>query len=1131
MTAEQQFKVRYYSRAFVFASVITAFLCTSWLFAAQQSGERPTAEPTSADTGPARYRVFTPRHISGRQAIALLDELGIGTASKLPRANAILVTAQARELIKVAVILKLIDAEEEFAIKRIYPAPADGNLPSTSTVIASSDRIAAELGGDISIGTFSQPPDENAKSKAIIDIHKDAVVVIAQKDRLEEIISAVKRAGTLQKDVKPGPPLKKNESPVLAEPNEPAIPTQMAEGQDPNQTSESRHRPIAETEPVKPDVPDQTQAQPDQLFDRLIDSLAQVEKDAADSRQKVLEPNEPTPARVAAAKPKVQPQPQPELEPEPQPKPQAELEPEPPLEPEPEKPSEPIQLADEPAEPPLKVSYQPEPIIDGNEMLDLDLPEQLEIGELLRLVGEYLQLDYMYDPAKVKGAVTLKLRGPIKVKDLYPLLESVLKFRGFVMTRKVDLVTIVPVTEVLDIDPVLLDADKGQVEVGDIIVTRVFKLNYVDTGSASNLLVGMKLGVNITPIEATGTLIVSGYAYRMTRIEKLLAMIDKPGEPRQFRFKQLKYTMAETLAAKIKTLVEQMGTISITVAKPAAAPAAAAPSRGRTPPRTPRKPTPSKPADPTAKPTVYLDADERTNRILMIGLKKELAVVDELIDTLDIAQQDLRTLRLYDIQHVGAEEVQEKLTELGITGAAPTTSRSSRIRRRPTSEKPATPTPAATTESPLEGQPQVVVIEATNSLLVNATAEQHLRIATIISYVDSETLVETIPYKIYSLENQDPVLLAEVLNKLIQETTQDKEGKIESTTRRTEDEIVIVPDENTFSIIVYASQKNQKWIANLITNLDRRRPQVLIDVTLVEISESDAFAYDLQMVTKFPMLEPGGQMVGVGESAIISPFPSERRFTEVTSILGDGNFGRGFYADRHIQALLQLMQKKGYGRVLAKPKLLVNDNETGHIDTKNTLYVARVSQTGRASGSGTGDDFFSKSYTFDSFDSGIDLDITPHISEGDLLRLEIIMSRSSQPVPEGGIGENEPPPDKSENNIETIVTVPNESTIILGGILQLEQVKDNWKIPLIGDIPLIGGLFRKIDNNSRQSKLYIFVRADISRPSESTLPDLSRISERNRLAFEEYESEFQKFQDWPGIDPEPMDPLRVLESK
>ncbi len=134
-------------------------------------------------------------------------------------------------------------------------------------------------------------------------------------------------------------------------------------------------------------------------------------------------------------------------------------------------------------------------------------------------------------------------------------------------------------------------------------------------------------------------------------------------------------------------------------------------------------------------------------------------------------------------------------------------------------------------------EPQVVIIAATNSLLVNATAEQHIRIAMIISYVDSRALEEAIPYEIYPLENQNPKDLAEVLQKLIQETIKDKEGKIQQVVKKQED-IEIVPDESTFSLIVYASRKNQEWIKKLIKNLDRRRPQVLIDVTLVEISRT-----------------------------------------------------------------------------------------------------------------------------------------------------------------------------------------------------------------------------------------------------------------------------------------------------
>jgi len=428
-------------------------------------------------------------------------------------------------------------------------------------------------------------------------------------------------------------------------------------------------------------------------------------------------------------------------------------------------------------------------------------------------------------------------------------------------------------------------------------------------------------------------------------------------------------------------------------------------------------------------------------------------------------------------------------------------------------------------------EPQVVIIESTNSLLVNATAEQHIQIATIISYVDSVTLADAIPYEIYPLENQNPVDLAAVLQQLIQETVKDKAGKIQKVVKKQED-IAIVPDESTFSIIVYASKKNQEWIRKLIKTLDKRRPQVLIDVTLVEINRTDKFEYDLELISSFPNLDLTSGLVGGGfwdTSEIIKLFEDteERRgrsrFQEVSSRKGTG---KGFYGSVHIQALLTLMQTKNYGRVLAKPKILVNDNETGTISTQTTTYVARTSSTAIP----TGETVVSSTTTFDEFASGINLDITPHISEGDLLRLEIEMKRSTQ---ESAGGTNAPPPDKTENIINTIVTVPDDSTIILGGILTLDQGKDGGKVPILGDIPIVGGLFRNIDNSDIESKLYIFVKANILRPSEveKGLPDLKRISDRNRMAFETSEKKFQQYEQWPGAKSEPMDPLHVLEAE
>jgi len=511
----------------------------------------------------------------------------------------------------------------------------------------------------------------------------------------------------------------------------------------------------------------------------------------------------------------------------------------------------------------------------------------------------------------------------------------------------------------------------------------------------------------------------------------------------------------------------------------------------------------------------------------MIGLEKELAIVNELIDTLDIAQQDLRTLRVYDIQHVGAEEVQEKLAEFGITGAAPKTSRSSRIRSRPATEKSARPTPsaAAAQQGPLEGQPQVVIIEATNSLLVNATAEQHLRIATIISYVDSETLTEAIPYKIYSLENQDPEDLASVLNELIRETTKDKEGKIERTTKRTEDEIVIVADENTFSIIVYASQKNQKWIENLIKNMDKRRPQVLIDVSLVEITRSEDFEYDLSIIANARNLVTSN--IGVSEGTTGLPLSAGY------STIVEGAFNlrddkgkntkrvQGFYSDDRVQAILTMIDSKGYGRILARPKILVNDNEEGIIKTTEKTHVEEKTSTWQ------GDPAVEQiSIKYTPYEAKIELTITPHISEGDLLRLEVAMVREDFIEVEGA-----GPPDYATSNIDTIVTVPDGSTIILGGLTKLNQTKSGSKVPILGDVPIVGSLFRSVDNADSARKLYIFVKANILRPDETAagLAQLQQISETNRAAFEKDELRFQSHQSIPGIEPELMEPEKVLE--
>ncbi|HUW20456.1 MAG TPA: secretin N-terminal domain-containing protein [Sedimentisphaerales bacterium] len=1422
------------------------------------SGTYVSAGEIKNDSASARYRVFGLRNISADKGKEYLSELKIGTVSKLPGANMLLVTAQPADLVKASAILGLVDSKEEFVIKTVALA---SDFPP-------DDRIAAKL-SDMEVGTFFNPPLSKVQPKAIIDVHNDAVIAVVPAKQLERIISAVeelqnnkgKQEGTrpAERGKSAAPDRAKSSEAKAAPKPEPEVVEPSGPAKSPKKAMPPDTAPSSwfGDKPDKPDRADTRQSGTDDLFNGLLESLAEAEKRAAEKAQPTQEPDkgqigaaiekkqvptepsgisesgqvraegpqeldvtdilggleagvkaglepkpepqaekvaavtkEPSEAARAVAKTAYEPRSVPDGEevvevflpeklpitdfldfagrylkldflydptqvkgnvalringelrgcikakelyamtesvlqfhgyamtrkgnlvtvrpivdtkpsavsesrtvetrepqkldvaailekpqalvqagPEPKPEPAAEAEKtaarikelnqvaEPPKEEAAAKPKEPNQAAEpakeevaakierpsevatlakeeaaakpkepneaaepakkdvaakieepnqvaaatkeeaaakpeepnevaepakkdvaakidrpsevaapakeegaaktkepnEVARPVSKGRYEPEAIPNAEAVLDVDLPEKLLLTEFLDFVGKYLKLDFLYDPKQLPGEVNLRingeLRGRVTVKELYAMMESVLQFYGFAMTRKGNLVTVRTMADASFIDPPLVRADVDKVEAGNILITRVFELQHVDTATAQNLLTNMKLGVSITPIPEAGTLIVTGYAYRMGRIEELLDLIDKPGEPKQFRFRPLKYTMAKTLAPKVKTLVEQLGGISITVAATVEAQPKQPPGRpirGRLV-RPPVRPTPT-PAQPTPaqpQPTVYLDFDERTNRVLMIGLKSDLDVVEELISSLDVEQQDLRSLRLYEIQHVDAEEVRKKLEEMGIIGVSTTTETRitaaqrgrGRIQPAPQTGQPAAAAAASalgTTEEPLAEEPQVVIIESVNALLVNATPEQHIRIAMIIGYVDSVPEESVIPYVVYALENQDPAELATVLNQLIQETTtkQEKDAKIvtTTTTKRTEEDIIIIPDPKTYSLIVYASKKNQQWIKSLVEQLDQYRPQVLLDATLVEITKNDRFQLDLDLVSKFPEALANAQT-----PEKVAFFAG--RMLELSSTKGVGD---GFYADEHVQVILQAIQTKGYGRILARPKLLVRDNEEGTIKAeKQTTIVSPKSQIvpGQAVGAVS---TTATSVELQNYVSGITLTITPHISRGEQLQLKIALNRTdfgkfeNYTITTGDDGkiEGPKPPDLLTSDVTTVVTVPDNHTIILGGLEKLNQSKGGTKVPLLGDIPLLGGLFRSTLNVEDQSRLYVFVKAHIVRPGEP-LDGTSRIevvSRKNRDTFEQYEKEMQKYEDWPGIRPKPMDPVRVLDN-
>ncbi len=1138
------------------------------------SGCKTAAPRIAARSDKKEQRVFDLKYISANQAIEILSKLDLEKVSLVPETTDVLsVTGPSDQLLRASITVSLIDAKENFVVEYLGPISRARAFPSNS-------QISAAL-GDVTIGTFSDPPERNEKIPGIIDIQGDSVLAILparhQGRLLAFIAQAVNETGQ-------GKPVSISTKDSQLNPEEIAteILTNAEQSQLETETSTQ--------DPVQPKSHAVQVPNAGQLRRQRMPQLRQrkrPERSVPGHRSPIQKPSgnhataETTPLVTAGEGSTGT--------------------------------RKTLRLVLRPAEDVAKrrvlalsesVEFQ-----NGEDTIDLALPKTIPLIQLLDLVGEYLDLDYLYDPATIGNqSVALMLRGSLqgkmRVKDLYALLETVLKFKGLAMIRGEDkLVTIIPVAQALDADPQLVDVTSKAVQAGDIVITRVFELHYVGASSVTSMLQSMKLGVAVSTSEETQLLLVTCYAHRMKRIEQLVNMLDRPGRLRECRFRSLQYTAAPALAGKVRTLAQELRGITVTMAS----------AVDNTPPG---KGTGELKAAGPAQP-VYLDTDERTNRIVMIGHEERLELLEELVDVLDVVQEDLRiprtydvthmkaqealgklqelevigrptvstgnaragasarsssaktsgtreaaltedplvvvleatnqlliratqqrhirigefldyvdtvpedlrTLKAYQIQHVDAEQVKGKLEELGVIGGGPASS--PRITdTRSTSPANAKSSAVSTTGATgaVMGEPQVVVTESTNSLLVNATTKQHARIAMIISYVDSK-LEEEMPYRMYQLENSSPGHVADILEKLIiKKTTKDEEGKIEQIPKKREEQITIVPDPNTFSLVVHANKKNQEWIENLTKSLDKRRPQVLIDVTLVEITRTDTFEYDLNLVANAKDAVIGNIIIDP-----IQTIDSSSRLEGGFNLLDqDGNptgQTKAFYSDEKVQALLTAIARKNYGRVLAKPKILVDDGQKGEISTTDeTTYLKESIQVPDQGAPITTRDF-------EPIEAKIQLQITPHISEGDLLRLDVHLSREdfgTRPA-EGA------PPDKATSQVTTTVFVPDNHTVILGGLVKLNQSKGGSKVPILGDIPLAGALFRSVANSDVEKKLYVFLRANIVRPyDEAKLVDLQKISDQQREAFEKSEEEFQKHEDIPGIKPEPMRPERVL---
>ena len=289
-------------------------------------------------------------------------------------------------------------------------------------------------------------------------------------------------------------------------------------------------------------------------------------------------------------------------------------------------------------------------------------------------------------------------------------------------------------------------------------------------------------------------------------------------------------------------------------------------------------------------------------------------------------------------------------------------------------------------------------------------------------------------------------------------------------------------DELNNAIVLAAPREVIIELKNVVRQLDLPRPQVLIEAVIAELSENQAKNLSAQLVyssrnrgaylTNFDGVLTGLLGVAINDesnssqSAIAGALPNT-----VLGAVGDYNEASG----KGMGLLVQALQTDAATNILSTPSVVTLDNETASLSVGEEVPFQTGSYTNNSTGSLNSNPFT----TINREEVGVILKVKPQISKGDAVRLEI--EQESSKVNEGGIVGLQT---TSKATMQTNVMVQDGELLVLGGLIEESGVDTSAKVPILGDIPLLGRLFRQTGKSSGQSVTMMFIRPTIIRTAE-----------------------------------------------
>ncbi|WP_310632945.1 type II secretion system secretin GspD [Paraburkholderia sp.] len=288
---------------------------------------------------------------------------------------------------------------------------------------------------------------------------------------------------------------------------------------------------------------------------------------------------------------------------------------------------------------------------------------------------------------------------------------------------------------------------------------------------------------------------------------------------------------------------------------------------------------------------------------------------------------------------------------------------------------------------------------------------------------------------------------------------------------------MIQADAATNSLIITAPDAVYRNLRAVIDQLDARRAQVYIEALIVELNSNTNANLGIQWQIGTGNVLAGTNLATGGGNSIINLTADAVTSGSLVSSLGNLQQGlnvgwiHNLFGVQGLGALLQALSQSSDANVLSTPNLITLDNQEAKIVVGTNVPIQTGSYSNLTSGSTS-----SAFNTYDRVDVGLTLHIKPQITEGGILKLQLYTEDSAIVNGTTNASTNPAGPEFTKRSIQSTVLADNGEIIVLGGLMQDNYQVSNSKVPLLGDIPWIGQLFRSENKTRAKTNLMVFLR-------------------------------------------------------